>query len=1305
MLPLPKLYRQGLRTLIVFVLFSVTASQFHAVSAVEEVDKYSARAAMVDAAVSGGPAQRAVALSALRKGDQEIKEAANQELASAELSDLRYSLSIIAQVGGSLTGQRAHELITNNDRLAMTDFIMGGWQKTQESDDRKEVEKLAQGDSDSVVTSRAKEVLPGNGESLASFLADELPVAQKHDKRRRLYELASSGLPAVSEGAASAIETDDTEVFDQFLEYGQYIAVAKDSEVASVEQLSAIVEQQTIDAQRSFEAAAEQSEIAKRHAQWAADATERARIESEAAREAFGRAETGAQEAGRLAGLAGIAADEAVAAADQAHHAMMLTAEAMSRAASAAAQARMAASNADKFASLAGRDAHFADLAREAAQGAANAQKEVQKSEQAFALAWEIRGHADEASRAATSAAENAKRAAAEADRAANAAGDSSVSAGQARANAAVARAAAARAEAAAARVTGIVVELRTKVEEVRIAVREASDHAKNSAEAAEEAAIHAGLADEAATKSEKFAEEAEQSAKAAEAASQLAKTISDLTRSAIESKRDQEKAQRIELAVARAKVEDKDKQVKAAEEDERIRFEKEKSWALNINSVSNEDLPRIQNFAVDALRFGTPTLAGAAAQVLRVGDDQVLREFVLTGVAQAQEDDQRALAQLWWEQAPVGSELKEEAERVADSSREDVEQFVNVDLLKLREGRLRENVQFLGNAGGTEVRNQADAALESNDPVQLAEFLEGTGYKRALIHDGRIEAYNSLEGTGAETSMAAEVALHGSEKDLIDFFFTQKRAAERLDMIFQARTSYVDAMLDRNYALVAQAKGAAAGARQAAHEARGSAEQAAESAREAEEYAGTARTFAEKAKLQQDIAESHLREGEVSLRRAQVAAFRARNDAQKATADAQRATSYEAEAHLSASEAKESANRAQESATAAGRSAEEAGRIAVGAYNFAIQMQQQESATIQASVDAGVTDQVESLWQIIKEEVGDEALEVIRGLLGIDDIVNCTKGEIQGCLFTALSFVPVGKIAKGIKSAPAIRKLMMKMGTVVNRFKESRAAKLAAAVAPPACAMPRARIRRSTADAGCKVIEAPNGRVYRLAIEKVKASDDLDLITRWDPHSGLANPQVNAGRNFTKDQKDRILELLVDETQKYTNPSVFKAGNKILNRIRERKAPDFRKYSKTNFDEMNHLGVENNMEGFITRGVSQDSYQNALAYSFAETCYKTKIKCDSRVNQALLKKSDRETSKLSTVRPDVQIHYEDAPGVVSFEFDRNAARVQDHVNNLFAADPNAVSILVQMEEASLPPAAKKAIAEFALQRAKTINS
>lgn len=169
MLPLPKLYRQGLRTLIVFVLFSVTASQFHAVSAVEEVDKYSARAAMVDAAVSGGPAQRAVALSALRKGDQEIKEAANQELASAELSDLRYSLSIIAQVGGSLTGQRAHELITNNDRLAMTDFIMGGWQKTQESDDRKEVEKLAQGDSDSVVTSRAKEVLPGNGESLASF--------------------------------------------------------------------------------------------------------------------------------------------------------------------------------------------------------------------------------------------------------------------------------------------------------------------------------------------------------------------------------------------------------------------------------------------------------------------------------------------------------------------------------------------------------------------------------------------------------------------------------------------------------------------------------------------------------------------------------------------------------------------------------------------------------------------------------------------------------------------------------------------------------------------------------------------------------------------------------------------------------------------------------------------------------------------------------------------------------------------------------------------------------------------------------
>lgn len=552
---------------------------------------------------------------------------------------------------------------------------------------------------------------------------------------------------------------------------------------------------------------------------------------------------------------------------------------------------------------------------------------------------------------------------------------------------------------------------------------------------------------------------------------------------------------------------------------------------------------------------------------------------------------------------------------------------------------------------------------------------------------------------------MAAEVALHGSEKDLIDFFFTQKRAAERLDMIFQARTSYVDAMLDRNYALVAQAKGAAAGARQAVHEARGSAEQAAESAREAEEYAGTARTFAEKAKLQQDIAESHLREGEVSLRRAQVVAFRARNDAQKATADAQRATSYEAEAHLSASEAKESANRAQESATAAGRSAEEAGRIAVGAYNFAIQMQQQESATIQASVDAGVTDQVESLWQIIKEEVGDEALEVIRGLLGIDDIVNCTKGEIQGCLFTALSFVPVGKIAKGIKSAPAIRKLMMKMGTVVNRFKESRAAKLAAAVAPPACAMPRARIRRSTADAGCKVIEAPNGRVYRLAIEKVKASDDLDLITRWDPHSGLANPQVNAGRNFTKDQKDRILELLVDETQKYTNPSVFKAGNKILNRIRERKAPDFRKYSKTNFDEMNHLGVENNMEGFITRGVSQDSYQNALAYSFAETCYKAKIKCDSRVNQALLKKSDRETSKLSTVRPDVQIHYEDAPGVVSFEFDRNAARVQDHVNNLFAADPNAVSILVQMEEASLPPAAKKAIAEFALQRAKTINS
>lgn len=1065
-------------TIIVALALGTEVSGAQQVAATEQTlnaseihDIQQAREFAVEMLGTNFASSRAAAEAALRGGEVELEAYSNGGLLEARVQDLRQIAVTISAVSGPAVQAAAKKAIGAGDEQSLATFIDSGWPQAQQVDDRDITWRASQAPAGTSLKGAADKALQTNtADALSDFATTGQDAAKAHDRRREVYNLTRSTSPAVARGAQEAIQVGTDTAIESYLRYGQFVAAAQDAEKMSIEELVGSAVSEADKARNAASLAAQNADQAKRATEAARQATERSKAEAQAADAAQVRAGNAAAQAGKLANQSALAADNAVAAAADARTALQQTADALSRAASAASRARIAAQEASARASAAGMDASQARQARIAAENARNAAAAADKAAQSFVHADAAWGYAQSAGSAASSAAGNADAAAAAASDAAAAAGDGDAAAADARAGAARAREAAGRARAAANEVDGLVVRIKSLVQQARQAAKEAAEHARRSAKAAEDAAAEADKAITSAQKAGVNAQDAQVAANKAVEAVNLAFEISKLARDAADQRLAQEAAYLKDQADQSRAAQDA---VDAAQNQERTRRDQLTAdmRALGANTLVDGDgtdnpttnfsgdMGQLRQSIIAAATVGGPAVSGAAKTALASGSDADLRQFATDGYRSAASMDERAQLDQWWTTDP-NEDVRFDSGYYANAAEDVVHWFATDGVEDIRKPALVQQVWQIRGSGGASVQAAADAALQADTFDALDGFINGGGFDKARYEDQLRFAYDLTRTGTPEVKAAAEAAVRGDRAGLNEFVTIESSRRAAADAQRATHDGYINGLLQKGFSAAQSAAQSAAKAQQSYFAARGDAVKANQYATEAASWAGKAQVSAQQAGEHVRSAEGSLRFAQEQQQRAHAAADQAEADAAQATSNADQAESYAADARQSASQAASSAASARASADAAGQDANLAAQAANDAYKSAWDKWHAEQAEIQAdqdrSAEAGQpSDSPQGMLDIIKGQIGKEALDLVLEIIGVTDVLNCMKGQISGCLMAAVGLIPWTKLGKVALAMPAIRKLAGKTGSILEAFKKRSGAlanKLDNARNTPAC-------------------------------------------------------------------------------------------------------------------------------------------------------------------------------------------------------------------------------------------------------------
>ncbi|MEL4153593.1 ALF repeat-containing protein [Corynebacterium bovis] len=1246
---------------------------------------------------------------------------------TARRQDLRDVLVALSTVSGPTVQREAGRLIADGSVEQIGDFLGDGWKRAQADDDRATAWEAA-GSPDGTSVKRAADAVLRSPEpdALAQFAAEGLDRAQRADQRREVYELTESPLPTVAANAQQAVRIGTDEAIESFLRYGQFVAAAQDAERMQVSDLVTMAVDEAARANEATSLALQQADRAARAAENAREATDRARDEARQAGDAQVRAENAANAAGTLANRSAEVADQAVAAAQDARRALQQTADAMSRAASAAARARAAAGAASARASAAARDASVARDARIAAEQARDAAKAARDSAAAFDFAATSAGHADNAARAAAA---NADAAAAAAGEAAQAAGVSEGAAAEARAGAARARAAAGRARAAAGEVDRIVGRIRSLVDEVRRAATEAAEHASRSADAADAAVREAGNADYAARMAGRHADDAAAAAEASRKNIDLAERVGEVAGAVARDRLDAEGAfLRDRALAARAAQDARDA---AAEETARRRDDLAARMAVldGAGATADPGSAEVRGAVVAAAQVGGPAVAGAARVALEGGTADDLRGFVRVSYPEAVAADNATRVRNLWATDPDDA-VRAAADRMADAGPDEVAEFLATTVPELRLPGLRARAWALREGAGPAVTRAADDALRTNTAPALEGFVTGGGFERARQVDQIREAYALADSGGPEVKAAAQAAVVGDRAMLNDFIVVGQYVRQGLDDQRAAHDAQIAGMLQSGRRVADSASAMAADARAAHYRAVGSAARAAEFAAEARGWSGQAQAAAQAARESVGRAEQSLRFAEAQQTRAWQAARAAQQDAEQATTNAARATSFATDASAAAAEAAASARDARASAVAAGEDAQRASDAAAEAYASAVELQEREQAEIQDNLVAQGEDPAPaSFLDVLKETVGQQALDLLLDIIGVNDLLDCAKGELSGCLLTLLNFAgPIVKVGfKVARNFSTIRWIISKVDDVAAAWKTRKAARVKKADAvfdAPACAMRPARFsgpaRMLTAGyrwaaAGAGVLRqvaascpTPSPKPKRASYYRVNINeltpDELNVFQRWDKTRELSEGAIDKfseGYPVPNNLKGVIASL----EEKITKHDIEIKAPHRLNQGIDPSSPT------GDLDLLNAAKQE--------RKIAQDLYQNVMAAAeirFARSNGAAFARLNQRDISMVKKLANQVYERVarSRGRPDVATASKEGDVNVKIEFDtKSSNRGIGHAEQLLDADPNAKVFLVELTSGKDGSLLSKELREVldknapafeALERAKKVD-
>ncbi len=1116
--------------------------------------------------VNGGPVTKAAAKAALLGDEPQLKEFIASGQYTAMQQDSRTAAIQLTLVGRSNTRTAAEKALATGDWKSLQNFLSDGWKQAWLQDDW-QATSYATTYGTPTVKRAAQKAYDAGDAAVQTFVVKGRADAEFIDKQKQVSALLK-GSPSVKAAANAALDVDTVQAFDDFLRYGQFVAAARDAETATVTQLADQAKSaslQAVELNKSAQTAAEQAAQA---AKLAKEAAQRAAAEAAAAKDSAAKAGAAAMRAASLADQAARAAQVAVTAAQDARSALNQAANAATNAAAAAARAEQAAAGAQSSAAAAAGDAQQAAAARLAAQSARDAAAGARKAADAAGFAAQSTDASTNAANAAKSAGRNAADAAAAAAAAASESGVSDAEAAQARAAAARANAAANRAEQASAQVDSLAGQAAATARVAQTAALEAAQHAENAASNADEAARQAGNAATAADQARKYADAARLAAKASAAAATKAAEVRDLARKAD----DERLAAELEFKLAQARDDqaledskrkaktDAEKQASEAAATSKDLIAKLTAPGANLDAQIKEVKAAIVGVAESGAAWQK-----AGAQLAIAGTPQLMKEFIVSGLTTAREQDE-------WDQAMVDANSGSRAVQLAAqdalfSGEEDVTQFLAVGKWDLLMGGMAQQTSLFLKTGGAEVQKAAKAALDANTSDAFRNFLNNVQPAAAAIDNRkRVSAMLSAAPPEAkELRAAARVALEGPDSYIREFLVSGQVEATKRDQETASHVAAIEGLIKRAnsdaataQAAYSSAEAAAARAKQSWADADRFAADARNSANEAKASADQAANFASQA---QDSADQAARSAET----ARSAAAQARSDAQAAGAEAAKAANSAAAARISASIAAASSAAAQQSAEAAGKDAELAAQAAREALDIASTKKREEDeaanlAKANTGTQSGEESQVEQ--EIALAEGGDAAAQELKDaraalaegdvmqmiireggqllldFFGVNDVINCvTKGDFGACAMALVGVLPWGKMFKAVEAIGMLTKIVPK---VVNFFE--RIQKANKVVEKYAGKVRDALIRKPT---------PPNPPVGATWNPAAMGSKNSNALGNYGEAAGIPNGLPR--QRYTINGNDRISDGLDSAGNIWEAKNAAKlGGNRNYNQLRD---------------------------------------------------------------------------------------------------------------------------------------------------------
>ncbi|MFG2908707.1 polymorphic toxin-type HINT domain-containing protein [Kitasatospora sp. NPDC048286] len=1119
--------------------------------AVEPTDdgvQLSERERTVQAWLSGGPRVHQLAETALAGSDQDVKRFLDNDLAGAQHLDDLLAATQIESLGGPKVREAVDKAIGGTPDQLHT-FLQGGWQAALDADRRLWITRLtdpAMGAGRGIQAAGDAALRSNSSDDLQRFLTEGQFAAKDADDRVKLVQILSAG-GANTQAAARAALNGSVEDVRDFLAVGQYIAQNRDLERASIAQLVQQAKEAGAQAAQETAAAIDAKDKAVYEAQKAMEAAALAASETQQAGNDAAKATEAANKAATAAERAGAAAQTAMSAARAANAGARAAAYAASNAAAAAAGAQRAAADAETAAAGAAGDATKAHEARVAADAATAAAKLAAEANTTLGHANEAARNGKDAAGAALSAKGNADAAAGSAEQAGAYAASAGGQSAKAKQAAAATRRQAAEAGRAAAASQQFATEASTQAAAAAELLKTAGQHATAAAQAARDAADHAGQSSNAAQESTNHANAASGYATEAQKAVNQANDVQDLARRT----EAEDLANRTAAAVEKARQAKADETAKqeqtnqAAQEVQKARTESDR-----LAQLANQPGTTPERVATDGRKLAilsrkiSGSWGAAAAQAALSGNDIAVLSYLKTERRAAEARDAREHAAQIYED-DENDAVRTAAYTALQGGADQVSAFLDSGQYEAAAPDNRLTITRLSDKAGPAVKAAADAALRTNTPTALRDFL-GTALADAQATDDRLTATRLEDSptTEPELKAAARIALEGPVLKLRAFVAEGQFTAQQKDRLTAVHVADVKGLIAEATAASATAQKNAATAQAAAAYARGIADEARGYEAAAKASADTAADHVAKAQAAADAAQAAAAKATSAAKAANTAKASANRDAAAAMYSARQAEHSAGEARFAASNAYGAANAARASAEAAGKDAtaaeqsrieafasyqtkyeaEEKARLArIAEERKEAEKQAREAKQKQETIAAleeelkkqkEDNDNINAVYRLFSESVhltldviGGAGGVIAPGLADIADLVNCAyyaiEGRTQDAYLSCIAAIPlVGDGAAVAKFAQWAKKFGP-WGEKAAEFIKKLVGRL-----PKSCPV-------NSFPAGTRVLM---GDGSTRPIETVKAGDEV-LAT--DPATGLTAPRRVSATIYTPDDRD----------------------------------------------------------------------------------------------------------------------------------------------------------------------------------------